>query len=624
MRWKGFITLVVLLAVGLVVSVLFMDQWIETGLEKTGQAVVGARVEIDNLDFRLLDLSLEWDRLQVTDPKNTMQNIVETGRAAFNLHSSAFLRKRFIVEEMTLAGVRSGTPRTYDGALPKRKPSRIETGPSMLDKVKAKLQMEIDQLPVMRFDAKTLKRKVNVDSLIVVTDLKVVDRVDSVKKDVIQTAEEWEIFYEEFHPEEDLQKIRADFTGLDPKQIQTVSELLAVLEKVQSVRERLSALSRTVDEKTREVREDFDRVGSYRKSVNQWVEEDYQRLLRKAKLPDLGARNIGKVLFGPAMVYQVSKYLDYLRIIRRIIPEKRDKPEKEKRLRMKGQTVRFPDRHGWPAFLIQKIHLSGQTGAPEEKPGLVMQGEARGITSQPWIYGRPTTVDLRGVREDQRAAVFNAVLNHTTESSSDSFNLVIMNVPLGKISIPTIPYLPSDIREGRADFTGITRIQGGNLLLRFDIQIRGMTFDFTALQTEDVFVKAVQDVIHGVDQITLRTEIFSRGDDLSFRIRSNLDALVSEKLKRVGSQALMETRNQIRSRLDKISSEKVAELDDVFSVKERETEGRVDETKKQVDELSFRMESKIKEITEDIGQRRQFELEEKAKKLLESILNKDS
>ena len=151
-----------------------------------------------------------------------------------------------------------------------------------------------------------------------------------------------------------------------------------------------------------------------------------------------------------------------------------------------------------------------------------------------------------------------------------------------------------------------------------------MTFDFTALQTEDVFVKAVQDVIRGVDQITLRTEIFSRGDDLSFRIRSNLDALVSEKLKRVGSQALMETRNQIRSRLDKISSEKVAELDDVFSVKERETEGRIDETKKQVDELSFRMESKIKEITEDIGQRRQFELEEKAKKLLESILNKDS
>ena len=86
MRWKGII-IVLIFGIGtLFISILFLDRWIESGLEKTGEAITGARVEIDNLNFRLSDLSLQWDRLQVTDPKNTMQNWIETGPVAFDMH----------------------------------------------------------------------------------------------------------------------------------------------------------------------------------------------------------------------------------------------------------------------------------------------------------------------------------------------------------------------------------------------------------------------------------------------------------------------------------------------------------------------------------------------------------
>ncbi|MFH1941587.1 MAG: hypothetical protein ABIL68_05740, partial [bacterium] len=208
MRWKGFITLFILLLVGVAVSMLSVDGWIESGLERMGEGIVGARVEIDDLDFRPLDLSIQWDRLQIADPKNTMRNIVETGRAAFDLRSAALLRKRFIIEEMTLSDVRSGTPRAKDGALPpKRKQPEGEGEPGMLEKVKGRLVSEIEALPVMRFDASALKRKINVDSLMAMVDLKIVDRIDSVRQDVIRTVKKWEAFYEGFHPEDDFEKI---------------------------------------------------------------------------------------------------------------------------------------------------------------------------------------------------------------------------------------------------------------------------------------------------------------------------------------------------------------------------------------------------------------------------------
>ncbi|OQX58358.1 hypothetical protein B5M50_04465, partial [candidate division KSB1 bacterium 4484_219] len=134
MRWKGLIFLATLVAIFIALSMFFIDKWIESGLEKAAQAIVGARVEIDNLDFSLTGLSIKWDRLQVTDPNNTMRNLIETGRTAFKMNAPALFRKRYIIEEMTLVDVRTGTSRKYDGALPKT-PKKKKTKPDVIDKV---------------------------------------------------------------------------------------------------------------------------------------------------------------------------------------------------------------------------------------------------------------------------------------------------------------------------------------------------------------------------------------------------------------------------------------------------------------------------------------------------------
>ena len=121
--------------------------------------------------------------------------------------------------------------------------------------------------------------------------------------------------------------------------------------------------------------------------------------------------------------YQVNQYLGYVKTAQKYMPKKSEKPKKEKKPRLAGQTIHFPDRHAWPSFLIQKIHLSGQTGASDTQPGLQLSGDVSGITSQPWIYGKPTVIDVKGLQENKLSGMFSAVLDHTTETSSDSFNI---------------------------------------------------------------------------------------------------------------------------------------------------------------------------------------------------------
>ena len=253
---------------------------------------------------------------------------------------------------------------------------------------------------------------------------------------------------------------------------------------------------------------------------------------------------------------------------------------------------------------------------------MIVRGASRGITSQPWIYGKPTIIDLKWAKQEQQSAVFTAVLDHTSETAKDSFCLKIENIPLNNFAIVETPYLPSRIKEGRADFNSVTRIGDEGLFIGIDVKTRGIRFDFTEMETENIFVDVVRNVLSGMKLLTFRAEISSIGDDLTFMMISNLDDLVSGQLKRLTSQALMETEKRIRARLNSISSGKIAELDRLFEGRKNDIVGPIDKNKKQVGDLKIGIEGKIREITDDIQRRKKSELEGKAKKLLEGLLKK--
>ncbi len=594
MRWKGILLLVCFVAIAVLLTVVFSDSWIEARLEKLGGSLVGARVEIDGFEVSLSDLSFSWQRLQVTDPANTMKNSVETGRAAFKMNAPALFRKRYVIEELTLSEVRAGTPREYDGAIPQKvKRRKRKESPGLFDTIGAKLEAEIDKLPVMSFDVDAITRNLNLDSLIVLADLKMVDRVDSAKTDILATAEKWREFYDDFDPEQELQEIRADIESINPADITNVLTIARTLEKAKSIRDRVNALQATITTKHKEIHEDFNRVSNYGSNVDDWFNEDFRSVMAKAKLPDLSVKNIGKILFGGTLVNQVNRFLGYARTVREYMPEKRDKPEKEKRPRFAGQNIIFPDRHAWPEFLIKKIHLSG-SGATASGSVLQLSGEAPGNTSQPWIYGEPTLIGLQAMQEGKLSGKFDATLDHTTEKAKDDFSVQLQNKTLAGLKIHRTPYLPDEVNGGLADISYTISFEEGNFSSRIAVAARDLQFDYGGLASSDRFVQITREVINSIDVLELSARVSARGEEVSFTVDSNLDELVSRKLQSMGSQALTDARNKISSRLNAVRAEKMAEADALYREKKAEIEGVIDDYKKRIDEEKAKIEAKLK------------------------------
>lgn len=94
-----YFILVPVLVLGLI-TYLFIDRWIESGLESAGEAIVGAKVEIDGLRVSLFPLALEFNRLQVANPHDPWKNIFETGKVRAALDMGQLLRNKYIIETM--------------------------------------------------------------------------------------------------------------------------------------------------------------------------------------------------------------------------------------------------------------------------------------------------------------------------------------------------------------------------------------------------------------------------------------------------------------------------------------------------------------------------------------------
>ncbi len=119
MRKKFVLFIFIPLLILLVITYLFIDRWIESGLESVGEDIVGARVEIDNLNLGISPLGIRFDRLQVANPRDPWKNLFETGSVAFAMDFGQILRDKTIIETMEVNTLILGTRRTTNGSLPR-------------------------------------------------------------------------------------------------------------------------------------------------------------------------------------------------------------------------------------------------------------------------------------------------------------------------------------------------------------------------------------------------------------------------------------------------------------------------------------------------------------------------
>ena len=612
MRIKGLIFLVVVIAIVVVLGLLFTDRWLETRLERLGTGIVGAKVEIDHLDVSLLGLHMRWDSLQVTDPKQTMKNMLTTGETGFDLQMMPLLSKKVIIDDIMATNVTSGTDRTTDGKIEK-KPKKKEKKPNVITKTIDRLQDEVKAAPA--WNIADFSQKVNADSILKIMNITSPDKIDSLRSVLSNTYQTWDSTFQAVNWQGDLQYLESRVTSIDPASIQTVDGLQTALRTLDTVNQKVDSLETVVIQAKREFQSDLDSTRYLVGQVDDWIAADYQNALAKAKLPDLGAENIAQFIFGGKVVSQATQVLNLVNTAREYSAKfKSDKPKKENPPRLKGQTIYFTAQQKLPSFWIKKVSLSGHTTR-----GLKISGELLNVVSQQKVIGVPTTFAVGGERGDGASLDINGELNYLGESPSEQISFKMAGMPMNQVRLSESALFPRSIEKGRGMLDWRLKIGGDQLIGNLDLEADRLDFEFAEV-SGDKMDETIRRIFTSLNRIDLQASLQSTDEKTEFGLNSNIDDVFANELKNIVGEEIAAARERIENEVDSRVSEKKAEFDAYVAEKTESLEQKMNELQELIDTQKQMIEDKKQELEERIEEEKS-NLKEEAKDKLKGLFD---
>lgn len=603
MRIGGVITVLVILALGFAAAFFITDEWVESQIEYEASVLNEAKVEIDGFQFDLMTLNIRWDRLQVANKNNTMENTFETGETEFKMSSwPLLLKNKVIVDNMQLTGFQMDTERETDGYFEVPEEER-DTEPGFIYSVISQVTGEATRNAEVVFS--DARDDLNVDSLMAKLNIQSLDKMDSLRTGIQGNYSKWDSTFTNTDVNAEVEEIQAKVDSIKIREIDTPQEAIAAIENVNELRQKADSLRTRAQELQNEFQKDY---GSTRYSIGQvddWIEDDYQRALSMAKLPDLSAQNIGKALFGENLLGDYAAYLEYVALAREYGSRLFDDDEAEIP-RYEGIDFDFTDKYDFPGFWFKNIKLSGTTNA-----GLSLSGQLENVSSAQSKTGQPLTFELGGRDENNVSLSLNGEFNYLEETPRESFVLNYDGFTLSKARLSGSELLPYELQSGIGELNVEFSIIGRRLDSRIDYLTRDLSFNFeSAGEPNNRLESLVRTAIGSTDNIDITALIDNMDGPLRVRVRSNVDELFMNALRQTVSQEIELARQRIEAEVQSRVEGKKEELAAFKEEKEAEIRARYDTLQAKVQEQIDAVEAKKEE------------LEEKKKELEDAIRNR--
>jgi|TARA_R100000541_G_scaffold10950_2_gene19023 uncharacterized protein (TIGR03545 family) len=600
MRIKGIVFLVIITALGFLISWISVDPMLESEIEYQASIANGALVEIDGFDVDLIDLKIRWDRLQVANPENTMTNSFETGEMELDFLFWPTWWERVIIEDVILKEFRMDTERETDGYFEIPEEVKNEEQ-SFIAKVVVDVTSEISRNAQMEFT--DIKTNINVDSLMSKLNLQAPDKIDSLRNGLAQNYQKWDSTLSNTKINKEIADIEKTINAINVKEIKDPKKAIEAIKNVQKLVRQADSLKTRAQNLKKDFQDDFGSSKFSAGRVDNWIQADFQRAMNMAKLPTIDPGNIAQSIFGTNLLADYSGYLEYVAIARkygsRLVGE-----DKEKIERYEGKDYKFSDKYDWPKLWIQNIDLSGET-----KTAIQLAGKITNISSDQKKTKEPIIFNLGGSDDSNRSMTLTGEFNYLGDDPRETINFTYDGFGLKGSKISPSELLPYPLKTGTGEVSASVSI----IDKRFDSEIgykaKGIAFDFGQNPSKNRVQQLIRDAVSSTDQINVTALVDNLNGPLNVKVRSNLDDLFVNALRNTVSKEVDQARQKIESR---VRSEIGNRKEQLLAFKnEKEAEIR-----KEYERLENRVNEEIKKVEE-----KKKELEKKKKELEDSLKN---
>ena len=490
-------------------------------IARTGTRLNGARVELDAADLTLFPAGLTLTGLHVTNPDKPMSNAVEIKQIAFTMDGLNLLRRKVIVDEMTVEGIRLNTPRKRSGAIARR--------PSITESAVRKAVCEEFEFSFPSFeipDVKDILKSENLPSL---------QAVESLRTDIRSEQEGWKKRLNDLPGKAVFEKHKSRLEKLQAGKSGGIGGILGASGELLSFQKEVK---RDLD-RIRSAQKEFNEVSSsLRKRVDQAKKgplEDVRRLKEKYALTPRGLENISSQLFSAKLCGWLQNSLAWHEKLKPAVERIRTGEEKERGeegpevvrpIRSKGVDVRFKEYAPLPDFLVRLASASANFSFG------TVEGKIINITPDQDTLGVPLTFAFAGGSlKGLKSIKLTGTLNHIEPADTkDDVHLRVGGYRLENIPLSDSAALPLTLQEGVTDIKVDARMTGDKIQARVEAGLDRVKLASGIGEEAGTVAKTVASLISDIRKLTITADVSGTLNKYDIKLSSDLDRILKNAL----------------------------------------------------------------------------------------------
>ncbi len=599
----------------------FFDGHLRRGIEFAATHMVGAEVNLKELESSFFNASLRLAGIQITDKEKPTHNSLEIGEVRFKILWDAILRAKVVIDEATVLNVFLDSPRKFAGRVLPKEPESEEK-PSQLR------QQAIEKL------GQSLQGNALGD---IATLLSGNDKVGELKnlEDQLKSSGKIKVLQDELRAKQAVWKKKLselpadkDFKALQDRMKQIKVDGFHGPDEIQKSLKEIEALYKDIDSQVKMVKSTSDDlhsdVNKYRDELNElekMAQDDLKDLEAKLKIPKLDAKSLALNLLGPGVVSKVRKAEFYISKAREYMPPKKTNEEKQTfkpkpHERGRGRVYQFGRPNSYPLFWLKLAKITSK--ASESGTSGNLSGSLTNVSSDAHLTGKPAVLELSGGFPAQKLEdlLLRLEIDHTGESPEERLKLKV-----GKLSSEDLSLSNSDDVKIRVvepqysvDLMGVFR--GNELSIDSKSNVARPKFDVGAKNAR--VQEVLGDAFAKIGEFHIQTMVSGEWSAPKLEVHSNIGEAIETAFSAALAGQIAKAKEQVRSLYDsKVGAEK-QKLMNEFKLSEGELSSLLTDREaglKKLQELAPQLKDKISDSQKK-------KLEGEGKKVLDDLKKK--
>ena len=523
-RWWGIAVFILIILLALGIWYLLADRIIAKNIEKTGEFIVGAKVDVDKADLTLIPLGISLTNLKVADPNSPMQNLIDVDNINFHIDGKYLFERKVVIKDMVVDGLKFNTEREKSGEIRGAKQLTVKRA--------------IDDFVIPLFDLSKLETFVEQE------DLQSIDGLNDISEDIKRVDNEWKAALKMMPNIDDISEYqnRANIIITDIKK----NKVAGLITHARGIKRLKEEIDRDIDDiklNKKAMLIDIDSLEMKKNRGLDSIEKDSAKL-RSKYTPDIrGFKNFSKYIFKDDILRQIDEGLlwynklePYFEYAYKNI--KNDYYGTEPIL-FDGVDVQFPEHNPRPSFFIELAKLSFEKGMGN------LSGKINNFTTQQNISGLPTLINLNGSNLDFAESInFSGLIDHIdTDDVNDKISLAIRKQKIDSTKYQIIKDWELNIDNGTVDRIFDVAVHNGKIESRLKLNFIGTSISSNYTGQKNILINSIDSVLTKISNFYVDIDISGTPGDYITTINSNLDNVVDSAV-----------RNIVRNEADKVSN----------------------------------------------------------------------